>query len=94
MMKKVISIVSQQLYPSQSMCLILLYFLVTYAGMYRQSPSYGFVHARLCGLTIALVATLWLYERLDRCLDKTIYTRPFLEIAYFFPAQTGTFHNN
>ena len=84
MMKKVISIVNQQLYPSQSMCLILLYFLVTYVGMYRQLPSHDYVHAPLCGLTIALVATLWLYERLDRCLDKTIYTKPFLEITYCF----------
>ncbi len=84
MMKKVICIIDQQLYPILSICLMLLYFLVTYAGMYRQSPNHGYVQTRLCGLLIALTATLWLYLRFSESQYKATDTLTCIEIAYLF----------
>jgi len=85
-MKKVICAVSQKHYQTLSICLMLLYFLVTYAGMYWQSPNYGYFHTRLCGLTIALIATLWLYVRFGQSQGEAKGTMTRTEITYLFVA--------
>jgi len=93
MMKKVMCTVDQHFYSMLTLCLMLLYFLATYAVMYGQSPNHGYVEARLCGLMIALTTTLWLYLRVGQFLGRALDTKPWTEIAhwlvYLLPKHLG-----
>jgi hypothetical protein len=82
MMKKVIPDIDWRFTAMLGTCLFLLYFFVTFAGMYVQSPNYGYVYARLFALMASYAATLWFYLRLGRFLGKANDVESFLQIAY------------
>ncbi|MCF7975534.1 MAG: type IV secretion system DNA-binding domain-containing protein [Phycisphaerae bacterium] len=84
MVKKVICIIDQQLCPILIICLMLLYFLGTYAGMHWQSLNHKYIHARSCRLMIAFMATLWLYARFDQSLARAKDAKICVEMKHLF----------